>query len=54
MKVLIVGNGPSLLKVEKGSLIDTFDHIVRFNAYAIDGYEKHVGSRTDCWVNTIN
>ena len=54
MEVLIVGNGPSLLEKKNGKLIDSFDLVIRFNAYAIQGYEDHVGTRTDCWVNTIN
>jgi len=53
-KVIIIGNGPSLLKAENGLLINKFDHIVRFNAYSINKYEKFVGTRTDCWINTIN
>jgi hypothetical protein len=54
MKVIVVGNGPTLLDVENGHLIDQFDIVVRFNDYSINRYEKYVGTKTDYWFNTIN
>ena len=48
-KVCLVGNGPSVLTAENGSVIDSFDEIVRFNRYCIAGFEKHTGSRTTLW-----
>ena len=53
-KVIIVGNGPSLLDKENGHLIDGFDRVVRFNAYTIRGMEKWVGSKVTDWFNVIN
>lgn len=54
MTVIVVGNGPTLLDVENGHLIDQFDIVVRFNDYTINNYEKYVGTKTDYWFNTIN
>lgn len=48
-KVVLVGNGPSLLTLENGAVIDSFDEIVRFNRYRIAGFEKHTGRRTTLW-----
>ncbi len=48
--IVLVGNGPSvMLDGEKGSLIDSFDHVLRFNTYAIKGFEKHTGTKTTLW-----
>lgn len=52
--IIIVGNGPSLLEKPNGSIINSYDIVVRFNAFAIKGYEEHVGTKTDYWFNTIN
>lgn len=52
--IIIIGNGPSVLRQENGQLIDEFDIVVRFNAYAIKGYEKYVGRKTTYWFNAIN
>ena len=51
--IILVGNGPSVKKHELGDLIDSYDTVVRFNWYHIDGYEKHVGTKTDHWWTTI-
>lgn len=48
-KVILVGNGPSLLEGEQGAMIDSFDEVVRFNNYHIEGFEKHTGTRTTLW-----
>lgn len=45
--ILLVGNGSSLLDAENGDKIDSFDRVVRFNTAKIEGYEKHVGTKTD-------
>lgn len=48
--VILVGNGPSMtLRGERGSQIDTFDQVVRFNQYAIRGFERMVGTKTTLW-----
>jgi len=46
---ILVGNGPAVLESEKGSIIDGFEEVVRFNRFAIKGYEKNVGSKTTIW-----
>jgi hypothetical protein len=41
--VLLVGNGAIY---NQGELIDSYETVVRFNLFAIDGYEEHVGTKT--------
>jgi len=48
-KILLVGNGPSILRKERGQLIDSFDLVVRFNDFKTEGFEQYTGSRTDVW-----
>lgn len=40
--VLLVGNGP--IK-DKAELIDSYETVIRFNTFEIEGYEKDVGSK---------
>jgi SAM-dependent methyltransferase len=49
--VLLVGNGPSLLELDNryGKIIDSFDEVVRFNRYIIQGMEDKLGSKTTLW-----
>jgi len=51
--IIIVGNGSSLLDKENGSKIDSFDIVVRFNGFKINGFEKHTGTKTNIWY-TVN
>lgn len=44
--ILIIGNGPSVLNHEVGHLVDSYDHVVRFNNYQLKGYEKYIGTKT--------
>jgi glycosyltransferase involved in cell wall biosynthesis len=46
-KVIIVGNSPMITKYAYGETIDNFDVVIRVNNFAITGYEKHVGTKTD-------
>lgn len=48
-KIIIVGNGPSLLKSKMGGKIDQFENIVRFNNFKIKGYEQNVGTKITIW-----
>lgn len=48
-KIIVVGNGSSLIQKENGILIDAYDDVVRFNYFVTDGYEKHVGTKTTLW-----
>ena len=50
MKVILIGNGSSVMDNEYGSLIDTFDIVVRFNRFRTWGYEKNVGTKTTHWI----
>lgn len=48
--VILIGNGPSAkLRGPLGSRIDQFDEVVRFNTYAVAGFEKFVGTKTTLW-----
>ena len=47
--VVFVGNGPSVIGTGLGEKIDSFDQVVRFNWFAIRGFEKDVGTKTDLW-----
>jgi hypothetical protein len=44
--VAIVGNSGVVLENTLGSEIDDHDWILRFNGAEVEGYEKHVGSKT--------
>jgi len=46
---VLVGNGPSILNHQLGTVIDGFDEVVRFNAFAIRGFEDRVGTKTTLW-----
>lgn len=48
-RLVLVGNGPSLLSRQAGAEIDAFDEVVRFNRYQLHGFESHTGKRTTCW-----
>ena len=48
-KIVVVGNSPIELGKNKGSMIDKFDIVIRFNNFVIDGYESDYGSKTDIW-----
>ena len=43
----LVASSGALLDNKFGKQIDESDLIIRFNAARVEGYEKHVGSRTD-------
>jgi len=44
--IAIVGSGSHLLNHEDGEIIDSFDHVVRFNRAPTSDYGKYVGSKT--------
>jgi hypothetical protein len=52
--VVIVGNSPQLLGGQLGARIDSFGTVVRLNDFTIDGFEDHVGRRTDLWYSSGN
>jgi hypothetical protein len=47
--IVAVSNGEAVLKCRLGSTIDAFDHVVRFNAPVVEGFEEFVGSKTTIW-----
>lgn len=47
---IIVGNGRSVLGSHAGPAVDSFSTVIRFNDFQIDGFEEHVGQKTDMWV----
>jgi len=49
IKVILVGNGTSVLDSKRGHTIDSFDIVVRFNDFRIEGFEEYVGERTNIW-----
>lgn len=52
-KIAIVGNSPCELKKKKGSLIDSYDIVVRFNNFSSDvSVTDDYGKKTDIWVVT--
>jgi len=54
MKVIIVGNAPELRGSGLGKLIDSFDVIIRCNAWdCSEEYWDDVGRKCDIWVNGV-
>lgn len=51
-RVLVVGNGSSLLDNEYGHIIDSYDIVIRINHCLTEGVEKYVGKKTDIWATT--
>ena len=51
-RIIVVGNGESVLESEAGNIIDNFKTVVRLGRYVTDGFEKYVGSKTDI-ISTI-
>ena len=45
--IAVIGNSGKLLDQECGELIDSHDIVIRCNLALVEGYEKHVGSKTD-------
>lgn len=45
---IFVGNG--VIEKELGSLIDSYDHVYRFNRFVTKGFEKIVGTRCTHWI----
>lgn len=48
-KIVLVGNGPSVLDQKLGAVIDEFPEIVRFNGFVLEGFEAQIGTRTTTW-----
>jgi len=52
LKVIIVGNSPNVLKKKYGSIIDSYDIVIRINKCTTNGFEKYIGTKTDIWATT--
>ena len=50
--VVSIANGSCVLNHRLGKVIDTFDLVVRFNHYNLNGFEEWVGTKTDFWFTT--
>ena len=53
-KILIIANGPSILKQNFGTEIDKFHEVARINNYQIDDFDDCIGSKTTIWFNGGN
>ena len=50
MKVLLMGNGSSVMNNKLGKKIDNdFDLVFRINRFRTKGYEENVGTKVDGW-----
>jgi hypothetical protein len=47
MRIIVIGNGSTILEKENGNKIDSFDYVVRMGVCKIKGYEKYTGTKTD-------
>jgi len=53
-KILVIGNGTSVLNKSLGDKIDNFENVARINNYKINNYKKYIGSKTSIWFNGAN
>ena len=47
LRIVVLGNSPTVKDHDLGKIIDECDIVVRCNNYVIEGYQNHVGSKTD-------
>lgn len=52
-RVILIGNGTSVLDNPLGQKVDEFDTVVRFNSFKTIGLEEFTGKRTDIWVTCV-
>lgn len=48
-QTLVMGHGTSVLAREYGGAVGRFRHVVRFNRFEVEGYERWVGNKTTSW-----
>lgn len=48
-RVVLVGNGPSIIGSQLGKIIDSYDEVVRFNNFQTKGFENDVGQKITLW-----
>ena len=51
--ICVVGNAGSILQQQKGSEIDSYTDVIRFNNFQLRGFEKHVGTKTTIWATSF-
>lgn len=49
LKVIIIGNSPSILNHKIGHKIDNYDIVIRINRCVTEGFEEYIGSKIDIW-----
>jgi len=49
MRLVIVGNGASVLCNKNGKFIDECDHVIRINKWPGKGYEEYIGKKRDIY-----
>ena len=54
VKVIVIGNSPSILLEPWGERIDKYDIVIRVNNCPTEGFEEFIGSKTDIWATTKN
>jgi len=52
-KIALVGNAPCELGKGRGDEIDNHEHVLRFNNFVTDGFEKDYGKKITHWVTTF-
>lgn len=48
--IILIGNADVKKNEDFGDVIDSFDNVARFNRFAINGYEKYIGTKTTHWI----
>lgn len=53
-EIILVGGGSSILDKPNGSIIDSFEKVVRYSYFKTQGFEEYSGQKTNYWwtVNT--
>lgn len=49
---ILIGNGPSVKDHAWGSIIDSFETVIRINSFPFTGFESEAGTRCDVWAMT--
>ena len=50
---IVVGGSPNILNYEYGDKINTFDKVIRVNSCPVEGFETHVGTKTNIWASSM-
>lgn len=53
--IAVVGNAGNLLDKQEGSIIDSYDIVIRLNSFIINNQlYSHTGKKTDIWCNAMH